>query len=378
MDAPRNGVLIAYRPGCRSAPLRAPVLVTRMPLENLPFPGTVVRKGGVVLPTKPERHMIKNFSYTIPTVGRIAIGETRECNGRRLPGKLNHFIITAQHKREGKWVNHPITDVVASESGQSKEAITEIPVALMFNDPDLSVRERYEAFDNEGRMLCAGDGEFARRVVNDKVETVDCPGADHCPFAKTARCKLMTRLNVQINVQDAEKKVRIDPMSSFILRSSGFNTARTLHSKIKFFHAMLGGKLVGVPFRLKLRQKSSSKSRQSIFFYVDLVLDCSLADAAQVARETADTMAGLGLDQTAFEDAVRNGLSNGAFEDTTEDLAEFEEYLGSDFLEEPTGDGETDAGLDGAPEGRDEQPQMAGDFGGLDALREMMHAKAAA
>lgn len=321
--------------------------------------------------------MIKNFSYTIPTVGRIAIGEIRENSGKRLPNKLNHFIITSQHKRGGQWVHHPIADVVAAETGQTKEAMTEIPVAFMFNDPDLSVRERYEAFDNEGRMLCAGDGEKARRVVGTKVESVDCAGCDHCSFAKTARCKLMTRLNVQINVVDEEKKARIDPMSSFILRSSGFNTARTLHSKLKYFHAMLGGKLVGIPFKLKLRQKSTSKSRQSIFFYVDLVLDCSLSEAASLAKATAETMSSIGLNQEAFENAVREGLANGAFEDTIEDFAEFEEYIAGDLEGEGGASGSgAEGGFAGSGEGFTAGQESALD--GLDALRAMMADQVAA
>lgn len=328
--------------------------------------------------------MIKNFSYTIPTVGRISIGEKVVHNGTYLPLRLNHFMITSQHKREGKWVEHPITNAVVKSTGQSKEKITEIPVCLMFNDPDLSIRERYEAFDDKGRMLCAGDGERARRLVAGKIEVVDCPGKDQCQFARMARCKLMTRLNVQINVEPENqqgKPVTSDPLSSFILRSTGVNTARTLHSKLKYLHAILGEKLIGVPFTLKLRQKSSVQSHQSIFFYADLVPACSLVDAAKFAKEAAQQMADAGLNQEAFEAAVRAGLDNGPFEDTLEDFAEYEDYLEDGFQQSVSAPKNDSAHFsasaeDGAVTNKEEGSSDE-NLTGLDALRALVAKKAA-
>ena len=321
--------------------------------------------------------MIKNFSYTIPTVGRISIGEKVEHKGASLPSRLNHFQITAQHKRDGKWVEHPITESICKETGQAKDKITEIPVCLMFNNPDLSIRERYEAFDDKGRMLCAGDGEKARRMVAGKIETVDCAGKDQCQFARTARCKLMTRLNVQINVDSQHKNGKpapLDPLSSFILRSSGINTARTLHSKLHYLHSVLGGRLVGVPFILKLRQKSSVQSYQSIFYYADLVPAVSLIEAAKLAKLTAEQMEEAGLDQAAFEQAVQRGLDNGPFEDTLDDLVEYEDYLGDDFREiTTTSDGSGVSGNDllEAENMTETEPS------GLEALRALVARKAA-
>lgn len=313
---------------------------------------------------------IKHFSYTIPTVGRIAIGEKVEANGKNLPKKLDEFIITAQHKRNGQWVPHPITAQVLKSTGQEK--LREIPVALMFNDPDLSLRERYEAFDNKGRMLCAGDGEKARRASNGTIQDVDCAGPDYCEFAKDARCRLMSRLNVQINVPVEEGGPQPDPLSSFILRSAGFNTARTLRAKLKATAALLGGKLQGVPFTLKLRQKSSAMSRQSIFYYVDLVLGTDLQTAAKLAQETAQRVSELGLDQAAFEEAIREGLRNGPFEDTTEDFAEAAEYI-LDQDDGPDDEQEKRKSAQGTDETGDTQSaDETVEKVGLEALREVI------
>lgn len=272
---------------------------------------------------------IKNFAYTIPTIGRISIGEKIERNGKKLPKRLNHFLITTQHQLDGRFAEHPAMEAVAAATGQEMNAIRTIPIKLMFNDPDLNVRERYEAFDGKGRMLCSGDGEKARRMVAGKVETHDCPGADYCPFGNAARCSLMTRLNVQIDVP-ATEQYKPDPLSSFILRSAGFNTARTVRAKIKSLAAMLNGRLTGVPLDLQLRQKSSAGSYQSIFFYVDVVPRGNLFEAAQCAKAHAEAMTEAGLDQAAYEEAVKELMANGAFEDSSEDFLEAGEYIHTD------------------------------------------------
>lgn len=291
--------------------------------RNLNFIAAAIR-GAVAMEI--EMSKIKNFAYTIPTVGRITIGERVEHNGQRLPHKLNHFKITGHHQRDGRFVEHPAHSVVAAQTGQDKDKVTWIPIKLMFDDPELSVRERYEAFSPDGRMLCAGDGETARRRQGAEVEQVLCAGADHCAYAKMARCKLMTRLNVQLNVP-AGGTYTADPLSTFILRSSGFNTARTIRAKLTSLAAILGGRLTGVPLELRLRQKSSAASYQSIFYYVDIVPATDLISCAQLAKKHADDMLNAGLDQAAFEAAVKEGLANGPFEDTSEDFLEAAEYL---------------------------------------------------
>lgn len=268
--------------------------------------------------------MLKNLSYPIPTVGRISIGEIVDNGTRRLPKKLNHFRITAQHKRDGQWVEHPIAAVVAKKIGCEQDKITTIPVRVMFNNPDLIVRERFEAFEKSGSIVCAGNGEKARRQVGQKIEEVSCPGPDHCEFGKASRCDLMVRANFQINAE-AEGFTN-DEMSSFILRSRGFNTARTLNRKLNFYAKLFKGKLVGVPFDLKLRMKSTAMSMNTPFYYIDLVTAVPLREAAEIAKKTAEENAEI-FDQDAFEAVAQEGFANGPFEDGTEEFAEIEEFL---------------------------------------------------
>lgn len=269
--------------------------------------------------------MLKNLCYPIPTIGRISIGEIVDNGTRRLPKRLNHFRITAQHKRDGQWVQHPIAEAVAKKTNSELDKLTSIPVKVICNDPDLVVRERFEAYENNGRIVCAGNGEKAKRAVGDKFEEVPCPGADHCEFGKAARCDLMVRANFRIDVE--ADNVCQDELSTFILRSGGFNTARTLNRKLHFYAKLFGDKLVGVPFLLRLRMKSTAMSMNTPFFYVDLVTAVPLQEAAKLAKETAATMKELGLDQASLDAIVKEGIQNGPFEDSSEDFPEIEEFL---------------------------------------------------
>lgn len=274
--------------------------------------------------------MIKNLSYPVPTIGRIAIGEKVEHKGKMLPKKLDHFVITTQVKNKGAWIAHPISEQVAKKVGEQPAKLRTIPIKLLFNRPELNIRSRYEAFCSEGRTICAGNGEQAiRRDANGALTSHPCPGADTCNFGKAVRCSLMTRLNVQIDVGDEKAATPnlLNGGSTFILRTGGFNTSRTLEAKLTSFAALFGGNLIGVPFALKLRSKTTAMSKQSIFHYVDIVPAVPLLEAAQIGHAVRAQMEAAGMHQEAYETVVSEGIENGPFEDSSEDFAEALEYV---------------------------------------------------
>jgi len=276
--------------------------------------------------------MLKGFAYTTPTQGRISIGRTVEHGGKNLPKKEDFIAITSQVKRDGEWIAHPLHEhCVKEQKPESASAkLRQIPVRLMFNDPDLSFREQYEAF-YDSRQLCVGDGEKARRRVDGRIEELACPGPDNCPFAAAYRCQPFGRLNVQIEGQE-------DPLSTFIFRTRGWNSIRTLRTKLEYLRAALGGKLAGLPLLLVMRAKSSRQSLNTPFFFLDLVFrDATPAGIAQAVKERDAHVATLkeaGFDLEALEAAARSCLRNGAFEETDEDALEYE-----DLVLAPTGHG---------------------------------------
>lgn len=273
--------------------------------------------------------MLNNLCYPIPTIGRICIGfMSSGDNGRRRPVRLDHFMITTKYKDNGEWVLHKVHQAVAKATGAEVDAITAIPVKVLFNDPDLTIRERNEAY-HEGNLVCASNKSGQARQVGDSgIRTVPCPGPEACHFARNCShgCDVMGRINLQINLPEAEKMGQ-DAFSTFIMRTRGYNSVQTVRQKLEMAHGMFADGIVGIPFELRLKKKSSPGSKNTPFYYVDLALAVSLEEAAKASAAGKKRLSAMGVNQAGMEAAVRKGLSNGMFEDSVEEMDELEDLL---------------------------------------------------
>ena len=184
--------------------------------------------------------------------------------------------------------------------------------------------------------MCVGNGETAKRVGAEGITEVTCPSPDGCEFAKSGGCKPYGRLNVSIEGQDEE-------LSSFVFRTTGFNSIRTLTARLQYFEAVSGGNTRYLPLQLKLRAKSTTQSHRAPVYYVDLCLrdGITLEEAVTqaVAEAAKNEQAGVGI--KALEQVARTGLSNGAFEDSEEEapaiVEEFYSEAGTDAVTGQTG-----------------------------------------
>ena len=270
--------------------------------------------------------MLKGLALTPPVIGRISIGKVVEKNGMRLPEKDDEFTVTSQVQNREGWVNHPI-DATLRQPPDAKLRV--IPVRLLFNDPDLNLRANYTMFDRKsGRPLCVGDGETCRRVTSAGMQTLPCPSPDDCEIAVEGRCKPYGRLNVRIGDEDE--------LGSFVFRTTGFNSIRTLSARLQYFHAVSGGQLSTLPLELRLRGKSTSQSHRAPIYYVDLTVrsGTTLSEAIVSAKADGEQRQQAGFDQAALEDAARRGFANGAFDESDEDRAAVIE----EFFPEVSGD----------------------------------------
>ena len=259
--------------------------------------------------------MIKGLSITPPVIGRISIGKVVEKNGKRLPEKDDCFTITTQLQNRDGWLLHPLHAKLAEGSANAK--IRSIPVRVLFNSSDLNLRAEYSLFDrNTGRPMCVGNGETAKRVTEEGIVEVACASPDGCAMAKAGGCKPYGRLNVAIEGQDEE-------LSSFVFRTTGFNSIRTLTARLQYFEAVSGGNTRYLPLQLKLRAKSTTQSHRAPVYYVDLCLrdEISLKEAVSQAIAEAIEFEQAGVGIKALEQAARLGLSNGAFEDSEDEAA---------------------------------------------------------
>ena len=280
--------------------------------------------------------MIKGLAITPPVIGRISIGKVVEKNGKRLPEKDDGFTLTTQLQHKDGWLLHPLHKKLLAQSGSEK--LREIPVRLLFNASDLNLRAQFCLFDRTtGRPMCVGNGETAKGVTADGMREFPCPAPDGCETGRKGGCKPYGRLNVQVDGQE-------DVLGSFIFRTTGFNSIRTLTAKLRYFEAVSGGTTRYLPLLLKLRGKSTTLSHRSPVYYVDLCLreNVTLEEAVVQAKAEAQRQAEAGIDVAALEVAAREEIAHGAFEDSEEDTpAILEEFYpeGSSVAEE----GKTDA-----------------------------------
>lgn len=255
--------------------------------------------------------MLKGLAITPPVLGRISIGKVVEKNGKRLPEKDDQFTITSQVQLRDGWVAHPFDE----ELRKAQEGkIRRIPIRLLFNAPELNFRAEYCLFDRQtGRPSCVGNGETCKRRGQAGIESHPCPSPDGCPLAKGGACKPYGRLNVVIGDEDA--------LGSFVFRTTGFNSIRTLAARLQYLQAISGNRLACLALELRLRGKSTRQSHGSPIFYVDITVRSGMALelALQQARELDELRQASGFDQAALDATARLGFANGAFEDSEDE-----------------------------------------------------------
>lgn len=258
--------------------------------------------------------MIKGLAITPPVIGRISIGKMVEKNGKRLPEKDDSFTLTTQAQNKDGWLLHPLHQKLLDVAANGK--IREIPVKVLFNSADLNLRAEYSLFDRTtGRPVCVGNGETAKGVTENGIKDFPCPSPDGCEVGRKGGCKPFGRLNVQVDGQG-------DEMASFIFRTTGFNSIRTLSARLSYFEAVSGGTTRYLPLLLKLRAKSTTQSHRTPVYYVDLCLrdGVSLEEAVTQTRQAAAQHEEAGVNIEALESAARTALANGAFEDGEEEI----------------------------------------------------------
>lgn len=265
--------------------------------------------------------MIKGLSITPPILGRISIGKIVEKNGKRLPEKDDQFTITSQVQTRDGWVNHPLNEELRKTSDNDK--LRSIPIRLLFNDPDLNLRAEYSLFDRQnGRPLCVGNGETCKRYTESGMQTLPCPSPDSCELAQGGLCKPYGRLNVKIGDDDE--------LGTFIFRTTGFNSIRSLTARLSYYQAVSGNLLACLPLELRLRSKSTTLSHRSAIYYADLTVreGATLENAIADARNIDVQRKAAGYDQAALDTAGKQGFGNGAFEDSEEETPEIiEEFF---------------------------------------------------
>ena len=251
--------------------------------------------------------MIKGLAITPPILGRISIGKVVEKNGKRIPEKDDQFTITSQIQGKDGWIKHPLDEQLRNQAPNQK--LRSIPVRMIFNDPELNLRAEYSLFDRQtGRPICVGNGQTCQRMTSQGVEQHPCPSPDLCPLGQGGHCKPYGRLHVNLDESDE--------FGTFIFRTTGFNSIRTLAARLSYYHAASNGLLSCLPLQLTLRGKSTTQSYRQPVYYVDLTLrdGIHLQEAIQTAKEIDQKSKLCGFNQEALDHVARQGYGNASFE----------------------------------------------------------------
>ncbi len=209
---------------------------------------------------------IKNLVPRLPERGKIKIGmlgpEKRSRQGKtfRMPEKLDHFRIT--HSDRGPDGNFVLDTEAHEEFGEKP---TEVPVRLLYDDPDLNFPTRYAAY--KGRSLwCSGDGETPQRLGDDGTRfELPCPCEKADPaYTGTDKCKMNGKLSVLL---DLPGKAGVGGVWTF--RTTSYNSILSIMSSLQFLRALTGGPLANIPLVMRVQSKEGTTpdgGTQTVYF----------------------------------------------------------------------------------------------------------------
>jgi hypothetical protein len=216
---------------------------------------------------------IKNLVPQLAERGKLKIGEKGEMKtsqgGKQFsqPKKLDHFLITTmQRDAAGRLMPDTLLmERLKERLNPDNGNLTEIPVRLLYDDPDLNFMTRYACYQGP-RCWCSGDGETAQRLSgqNGTYREVACPCERQDPlYQGKDRCKILGTLQVLIDGTD-----RIGGV--WKLRTTSWNTVTGILSSLALIKTITGGPLAGIPLWMVLSPKTVTipTSGQSMVVYV--------------------------------------------------------------------------------------------------------------
>ncbi len=272
----------------------------------------------VIPPTRSHRSMsIKGLIPRLPERGRIAIGmkgemiTSRQGNQFQPPQKLDFFrVCTLERGKDGNFL---LDTAFHAKYGARP---TEIPVRLLFDDPELNFPTRYACYI--GRTLwCTGNGEAATRLTETpqalKTPGKIAPREVACPchrkepsYEGTAdRCKMNGSLQVMIEGMGGIGGV-------WRLRTTSFNSILNILSSMQFLRSVTSGVLANIPLVLRVQPKQATNPQnptQSVLIYVvSIEFAGDIAELQQYAHQIALDRATTRISITHIENEARRLL----------------------------------------------------------------------
>ena len=258
---------------------------------------------------------IKGVEPRLCEIGKIKIGEIEIRNGKRIPKKLNHFVITGL-ERDNENMLIPDTDVMSIVGEQSKE----LGVYLCYDDPDLNIPTFFTHY-TASRLHCYGDGVHALRWTENNERTPVPCNIETCPFFLEKKCRPYGKMSVILHAAQ-----RIGGV--YVFRTSSWNTIRQIKSSMAIIRTFTGGVLAGIPLTLRIvtmpvQPKDVGKMMK--IQTVNLEFAGTLADLKETADVEITRRVNTKMDMRKIEELSKPQLEaalNTEIKEATEELVE--------------------------------------------------------
>ncbi|RJR44318.1 MAG: hypothetical protein C4567_04430 [Deltaproteobacteria bacterium] len=267
---------------------------------------------------------IKNLVPRLAERGKVKIGERGEVKtsqqGKQFsqPKKLDHFVVTTmQRDAAGRMLpDLELMRKLAPQGGKLKE----LPVMLLYNDPDINFQTRYACYIGN-RLWCCGDGESAQRLEQDgKYQPVPCPCL-RLEASYTGKDKCKPNGTLQVLLQGVD---RIGGVWKF--RTTSWNSVNSIMSSLKLIQAITGGVLAGIPLKLVLSPKTVTipgTGQNMIVYVVSLEFPGTEQELAKIGYDIAKRRADHKAKMDLIEAEARKALEH--LEETPEEMREVQE-----------------------------------------------------
>ena len=247
-------------------------------------------------------------------IGNIKIGgkgEERTGNGGkkyRLPVKHDHFTVTTTGKdKNGDFIpDERIMSILGNDC-------TEIPITVLFNDPDLIFKTSYAFFDS-AKCQCSGDGHMARKTNG---EFIEC-NPKTCETFLAKGCKPHGVLSVILMDSPRVSGVHI-------FRTTSWNTINNILSSLDLLFARTYGQLAGLPMILTLQPKTTlipGTKKTTVIYTVNIDFDGSMNDLQNTAIGIAQMNASIMDEIKRIEENARLMLNEAPSADECKDITE--------------------------------------------------------
>lgn len=251
-------------------------------------------------------------------IGKIKIGELSErrmAGGRRLPRKLDHFVITSLLRDEKE--NLMLDEEMNEKIGENCQ---ELDIYLAYDSPELNMPTFYGYF-TQSKLRCMGDGVTALRTKEggDKEEIVCNPKT--CEAFKQKQCKPYGRLSVILSSAD-----RIG--GSYVFRTTSWNTLRNILTSMAFIRRISGGVLAGVPLKMRLmpmQVQPKELGRTVRIYTVNIEFDGSMTALMGVAEQEVKRRIQMGTNMKQIEAEDGEAIAERVREEAEERAAEISE-----------------------------------------------------